>query len=191
MRFFQQQKRGMSLVQTLVILGIIAMLSTVVLASISDAKKKARDKERVSDLQGIQLALRMYKDLNGTYPNHEDGAFPGGVVIGAGKDIDIALSPYFLSVPKDKMQAMQFEYGAVNIAHAGMAGDEMHGSDIVYGYVYDSNFDCPVAGNGKKVLYAKTMELSASSNWATVCGGALPDSGTDYPGKNTYIIILK
>lgn len=191
MRFFQQQKRGMSLVQTLVILGIIAILSTVILASISDAKKKARDKERVSDLQGIQLALRMYKDLNGTYPDHDDSAFPGGVVIGVGKDIDTALAPYFPSIPKDGMQVLRFKHGGINVAYAGALPNEMHGSDVVYGYVYDSNFDCPIAGSGKKVIYAKSTELSASSNWATVCGGSLPGTGGPNPGKNSYIIILK
>lgn len=189
MRFFQQQKLGMSLVQTLVILGIIAILSTVILASISDAKKKARDKERVSDLQGIQLALRLYKDTEGAYPTEYD-SFTDGIVIGDGGDIDEKLRPFFPVIPKDKMQeAMLIKYGVVSEAYAmAMAGPSgTSGADVTYGYVYDSYYDnCTVSGatGPRKVLYAKTMELSASSNWAKVCGGPLP-------GTNSYIIILK
>ena len=179
----------MTLVETLIIVGIIAILSSVVLANISDAKKKARDKERVSDLQGIQLALRLYKDSEGSYPAYD--TFADGIVIGDGGDIDSKLSPFFPSIPKDKLQeAMltKFKYGT-NVVYASgpMGPSGTSGSDVTYGYVYDSDYDnCTVSGSTghKKVLYAKTMELSGSGNWATVCGGTPP-------GTNSYIIILK
>lgn len=181
MRFFLHRERGMTLVQTIIIIGIIAVLSSVVLANISDARKKARDKERVSDLQQIQLALRMYKDLGGTYPVYGDG-----IVIGKGGSIDELLRPYLPVILKDKMQDIVIDDKKIfKLAYASLGGPvDPSPDEVTYGYVYDSNFDCPVAGNSKKVLYAKTMELSASSNWATACGGTSP-------GANTYIIILK
>ncbi len=189
MRFFLQRERGMTLVQTIIIIGIIAVLSSVVLANISDARKKARDKERVSDLQQIQLALRMYKDLRNTYPTYDDG-----VVIGKGGGIDDLLRPYLPVILKDKMQEVVIDDKKIfELAYAMnlVPPSEPSPNDVTYGYVYDSNFDCPVAGNGKKVLYAKSMELLASSNWTTVCGGPFPDAGNANPGTNSYIIILK
>ncbi|PIT91375.1 hypothetical protein COU17_01105 [Candidatus Kaiserbacteria bacterium CG10_big_fil_rev_8_21_14_0_10_49_17] len=61
--------RGFTLIELLVVIAIIGLLSSVVLASLNSARAKARDARRVSDLKQLQLALELYYDSNGSYPN--------------------------------------------------------------------------------------------------------------------------
>jgi prepilin-type N-terminal cleavage/methylation domain-containing protein len=61
--------RGFTLIELLVVIAIIGILSSVVLASLSTARKKGRDARRVSDLKQLSLALELYADANsGKYP---------------------------------------------------------------------------------------------------------------------------
>jgi prepilin-type N-terminal cleavage/methylation domain-containing protein len=62
------QKRGFTLIELLVVISIIGILSSVVLASLNTARMKARDSRRIQDLKQIKLALELYYDTNGYYP---------------------------------------------------------------------------------------------------------------------------
>jgi prepilin-type N-terminal cleavage/methylation domain-containing protein len=64
-----QHSRGFTLIELLVVIAIIGMLSSVVLASLNSARAKARDSRRAADLQSIRVALELYYDANGSYPN--------------------------------------------------------------------------------------------------------------------------
>lgn len=65
----KQRKRGFTLIELLVVISIISLLSSVILAGLSNARVKARDVKRIQDLKQIQIALEMYRDDNGGYPN--------------------------------------------------------------------------------------------------------------------------
>ncbi len=157
--FVSHRKRGFTLVEIVVAVGIVAILATAVIGTLQEGRKKARDAERVSDLKQVQLALRLYKDAESSYPLGHDG----GTVLGEGGAFDATLAEYVTATVSDSM-------GSV--------------SDSTYEYVYDSDYDCSVAGASKKILYAKTMERSGSGNWATICGGTPP-------GTNSYVIIIQ
>lgn len=64
----QSTKKGFSLVELLVVIAIISLLMAVVLASMSSARKKARDDQRLSDLKQLQAAIEIYGSANGRYP---------------------------------------------------------------------------------------------------------------------------
>jgi len=52
----------------LVVIAIIGVLSTLAVVSLNNAREKARDAKRVSDIKQVQTALELYfSDLN-TYP---------------------------------------------------------------------------------------------------------------------------
>lgn len=62
-------KRGFTLIELLVVIAIIGILSSVVLASLNTARAKARDTQRITDLQQVQKALALYAlDNSGNYP---------------------------------------------------------------------------------------------------------------------------
>src|SRR3989338_6260996 len=70
-------KRGFTLIELLVVIAIIGLLSTLAVVAMSNARQKARDAKRVSDIKQVQSALDLYvTDKNG-YPVG-DGLVLGG-----------------------------------------------------------------------------------------------------------------
>jgi general secretion pathway protein G len=63
-----QHRKGFTLIELLVVIAIIGLLSTLAVVAMSNARQKARDAKRVSDIKQIQSALDLYAtDTNG-YP---------------------------------------------------------------------------------------------------------------------------
>ncbi|OHA80099.1 MAG: hypothetical protein A2675_01170 [Candidatus Yonathbacteria bacterium RIFCSPHIGHO2_01_FULL_51_10] len=63
-----RRPNGFTLIELLVVISIISLLSSVVLASLSQARAKARDVVRIRDLGEIQKALELSFDKYGYYP---------------------------------------------------------------------------------------------------------------------------
>ena len=62
-------KKGFTLIELLVVVAIISVLSSIVMAGMHDARGKARDIKRMSDLRAIETALETYHLDNGQYPS--------------------------------------------------------------------------------------------------------------------------
>ena len=56
----KSRKKGFTLIELLVVISIIGVISSVVYASISGAREKARDARRMSDLIQMKLALEFF-----------------------------------------------------------------------------------------------------------------------------------
>lgn len=63
------QKSGFTLIELLVVIAIIGVLASIVLASLNNARRKSRDARRVTDIKQTQLALELYFDSVGEYPD--------------------------------------------------------------------------------------------------------------------------
>ena len=73
--------RGFTLIELLVVIAIIGILSSVVVASLNSARKKARDARRVDEIKSLQLALELYFDANaGKYPKGLSDVAGGGFI---------------------------------------------------------------------------------------------------------------
>jgi len=59
---------GFTLIELLVVISVIGLLSSVLLASLSVARKKAQTAAAFQDLKEIQKALELYYDKHGYYP---------------------------------------------------------------------------------------------------------------------------
>ena len=55
--------------ELLVVIAIISVLAAVVLASLNEARKGARDKTRKIELKQLQLAIEIYREASGAYPS--------------------------------------------------------------------------------------------------------------------------
>jgi general secretion pathway protein G len=62
------KQSGFTLIELLVVIAIIGLLSTLAVVALNNARMKARDARRVSDVKQTQTALELYyNDANG-YP---------------------------------------------------------------------------------------------------------------------------
>ncbi len=68
MRFISN-RRGFTLIELLVVISIISLLSSVVLASVRDARDKAQGSQYIQGALQLQNALELYKADYGKYPN--------------------------------------------------------------------------------------------------------------------------
>jgi prepilin-type N-terminal cleavage/methylation domain-containing protein len=111
-------KKGFTLIELLVVISIIALLSSIVLASLNSARNKARDARRLQDVTSLRTALALYaSDNSGAYPNYSAACLglptgskcwngyafnAGGSGIGGNTALNSALSPaYISSLPTD------------------------------------------------------------------------------------------
>lgn len=69
--------RGFTLVELIVVIGIIGVLSSIVYANFGSARTVARDEVRKTSVKDLELAIRLYKAQNGTYPDAGCGTSAG------------------------------------------------------------------------------------------------------------------
>lgn len=73
-------KKGFTLVEVLVAIAIIAILASVALIGVSNARKKAVFTRALYELRQIEPALFMYiEDHNDTYPPDVNRSLPPGL----------------------------------------------------------------------------------------------------------------
>ena len=65
-------KKGFTLIELLVVIAIIGLLSTLAVVSLNNARQKARDARRVSDIKQIQTAFELYYNDCSGYPATAD-----------------------------------------------------------------------------------------------------------------------
>lgn len=188
MDFTRAYHRGFTLAEVIIIIAIIGLLASVAYFSFDEAKKRARDAERISDLRNIQAALRLYVEEEGEYPDCPNGDVVGQVSgpTSCGSptvsQIDTLIQKFISPVPRDPGSAK---------------------------YIYDSEILCETDGYSEPhiVLFVTGLEQNGAGNWDTVCktknnGSSNPSSPSYNPGKDslpspgkptdtTYGIILK
>lgn len=100
----QNVKKGFTLIELLVVIAIIALLSSIVIGSLSSARVRARDSARISQVRQIQYALELYYSTNGVYPTCLYPA-TGCVTVLNG-------STFMRAVPKDPLTNLNYSYAA-------------------------------------------------------------------------------
>jgi len=74
----KKECKAFTLIELLVVIAIIGILAAITLVALSDARARARDSRRLSDIRQLQTALEMYYlDQNG-YPPVDDNGPIGG-----------------------------------------------------------------------------------------------------------------
>ncbi|MFT5831890.1 MAG: prepilin-type N-terminal cleavage/methylation domain-containing protein [Candidatus Paceibacteria bacterium] len=148
-------KRGFTLIEILVVISIIAILLTVGSISYGEVRENARDAQRVTDIEQIGLALRLYVQDQGSLPDCDTGIVletgRGSMYVSRANDcpdellVKQYLTDYFGEIPTDP---------------AGPGDDD-------YYYYYDSSHNC-FSGVSAAMVFAVNLE-SRESNATSAC----------------------
>ncbi|PIR89575.1 MAG: hypothetical protein COU07_01615 [Candidatus Harrisonbacteria bacterium CG10_big_fil_rev_8_21_14_0_10_40_38] len=120
------KETGFTLVEMLVVLGIIGILASFLIIGLTGARSQVRDNRRVVDLQIVQQALELFKNKCGFYPGgYDPSATPshcvGGINDGnpsaTNPDNWVELENTFSvakigvdSIPRDPLQSRTYGY---------------------------------------------------------------------------------
>jgi prepilin-type N-terminal cleavage/methylation domain-containing protein len=159
--------RGFTIIELMVVLSIIAILSSIILTSLQRSQEKSRDARRVSDIKEIQLALSLYYNDNSCYPpNIYNNSTCGTATSG--------LSPNYMSVvPKDPQTVTAYSYAPLTGSSNGSSCTSYH-----LGSVLENASD--VSGSDKVTLNASSNSNSADSRGLYVCN--VVGASSDFDG---------
>lgn len=95
MKIFKYNQKGFTLVELLIVVAIIAILSTLLMVNFIGIRQRARDAERKSSLRQIQSAFELYRADQNSYPTAL------GTCIGVPDCTNTANAIYMKNVPTD------------------------------------------------------------------------------------------
>lgn len=126
-------RRGFTLVEILIVVGIMTIILSMGIGSYSSINRKARDDRRRADLEQIRSALEMYRSNNNVYPT----ALPtpaGGLPFGS--PFSDTSNTYLQKTPQDPVSPRQVYYYQVS------------GSDYTIAAQLESTSTCVSAPGG-------------------------------------------
>lgn len=149
---FSRSDKGFTLLELLVVIAIIGLFATIATVALSNARMRARDTRRETDMNEIQKALELYFDDNGDYPLGGHDTCSG--VWGNGFDGPAKLGPY-IKAPIDPLNT-----------DTGVCGTN-HYYAFYNPITWSMGNKCPA---GTIVLYAYVGPELASSEYRSDCG---------------------
>ena len=99
-----KNQNGFTLIELLVVIAIIGTLSSVILANLTETRKKARDTGRIQHIAQVQRGLELFFLENKRYPDVvNDGLDTDGEIIGSNGTFDTIIAPYLSDPNTDPM----------------------------------------------------------------------------------------
>ena len=121
----KQQEQGFSLVELMVALALVGLLAITFAGNLySDARATARDKARQNNLEQMAIALELYKQQYGTYPDQGCGAAAGkwaGPGVGGPPGWGCFADEYIVGLAPEFIEALPVDpkdFEAPNLANA-------------------------------------------------------------------------
>lgn len=74
------KQKGFTLLELLVVIGIIGLLASIIVVNLTGARRRARDTKRVADIRNLQTASEDYYGKNGKYPTVIGDLVTGGQI---------------------------------------------------------------------------------------------------------------
>jgi len=76
----KNKQKGFTLLELLVVIGIIGLLASILVVNLTSARRRARDTKRIADIRNLQTAAEDYYGKNGKYPTLISDLVTGGQI---------------------------------------------------------------------------------------------------------------
>jgi|GEM_PF-928572 prepilin-type N-terminal cleavage/methylation domain-containing protein len=186
----EQRKSGFSLIEVLVVVGMIGILAAFTVVSLSSARMRSRDSKRVAFVKQINDALEIYYLQNGYYPT----AITPGQVLKVGDTVYLNPVPTNPSPRNDGICANQdFSYsrpGASSYTLTFCLGQSS--GNLASGYSQCANGSICAASLPPSPSWSPTelpgllLWLKADSLFSSLVDGDLVTTWSDSSGNNNH-----
>jgi len=165
---FDFKQKGFTLIELLVVIAVIGIISSLVLVSMGEARAKARDSRRKSDIDQVRRALELYYIDNGQYPLSGGAVSPNSGWTNSNHsswdNLATDLRPYLAGLPKDPVNSSSGWAGTAGIYtynfYSRGYGCERHWYMIVYRMEKTTTASPGVlACNGTNFNYSGTVTI--------------------------------
>jgi prepilin-type N-terminal cleavage/methylation domain-containing protein len=174
---------GFTLIELLVVVSIIGLLASVVLASLNQARIRARDTKRIAEVGAILTALSLFYDEHGRYPCHaHDASYSNPNFLGILKDEGL-----ISDTPMDPTNTydglLYYYYLSYNSPTGGPCGQS-----AVVGFTTELPISrCPAGGVTSPYLAGTHCHVFVPSTLPSPCDTADTECGyMDLPATNEW-----
>lgn len=134
-KILHEKYRGFTLIELLVVVAIIGLLTGMLIVSMRNIKAKARDAERVSEMNTITTVLGLYHNDYNLYP-----IFDGYITGGDAFSLALEATEYINNVPIDPSDMDSTDCGGVlNLTGYHYYYQSTDGRDYILGYCLETN----------------------------------------------------
>jgi type II secretion system protein G len=105
------KKNGFTLVEILIVVGLLTILFSMGIGSYTSIQKKARDDRRRADIEQIRAALEIYRTTNNAYPTAAPTPASG---LPFGSPLSDLVNTYLQKIPQDPLSPARSYYYATS-----------------------------------------------------------------------------
>lgn len=186
------RRRGFTLVELLVVIGIIALLISILLPTLGAARQQAAATASLSNLRQLGLGLQMYQnDQKGAYPGHSSPSSTtprtrwADYVYPYMKNTEVYMSPLLDSNERLRMNK-PFAHTCDPSTGAAMPGATVYHGGYGYNFQYLGNNRTP---NGIAPYHARSKSIKAASQTIAIADTHGSKNGTDsWTSEGVYVV---
>ncbi len=173
-------KSGFTLIEVLVAVAIVSIISAIAMASFSQARAGARDKQRVADLAQIELAMRLYTAQYGESIDCQRGLKIDG-------DTTVVSIPSESDACNDGPQILAFLDSFLN----AVPHDPKGPGNAEYYYYFDNDHTCAPYVDGAIVFAVRTETSTPNDEEAQCPASSANDDGGYYDEGTSNVYVRK